>query len=247
ARPADLAALVRVAAACKVSRFALSDSPGFATPSGVRALVAFVRQEGFTGSIGWTGMNDRGLALANALAALSCGVERIHASVLGLGEGAGWVALDLLLTNLAVMQTEQRDLRSLREYCHEVARICGAPIPINYPVLGADAFRTATGVHAAAILKARRKGDTWLADRVYSSIPAGLLGLSQTIDIGPMSGVSNVTCWLEGHGLSCTEEDVARILGLAKQSDRTLTEAEIRAVLGGVTEGVKDGSSARGR
>ena len=74
-------------------------------------------------------------------------------------------------------------------------------MPPNYPVLGDDAFRTATGVHAAAIIKAEAKGADWLADRVYSGVPASLVGRKQGIEIGPMSGLSNVKHLAGSEGL----------------------------------------------
>ncbi len=72
----------------------------------------------------------------------------------------------------------------------------------NYPVIGADAFRTATGVHAAAVVKAFRKGDRALMDAVYAAVPASLVGRAQQIEVGPMSGRSNVVFWLESRGLT---------------------------------------------
>jgi 2-isopropylmalate synthase len=98
-------------------------------------------------------------------------------------------------------------------------------------VFGEDAFRTATGVHAAAIVKALRKGDRWLADRVYSGVPADMFGARQTVEIGYMSGKSNVEFWLETHGVESTPELVQSILKAAKDSSRTLEEHEVRAII----------------
>jgi len=82
-------------------------------------------------------------------------------------------------------------------------------------------------VHAAAIIKAFRKNDVELANTVYSGVPSHLFGLEQTIDIGPMSGKSNVLFWLEKRGIPANDDLVERIYQRAKTSDRTLTEAEI--------------------
>jgi 2-isopropylmalate synthase len=108
-----------------------------------------------------------------------------------------------------------------------VSRSTGVPIPANYPVVGDDAFRTATGVHAAAIIKAYRKDDVLLANTVYSGVPSHMFGLEQIIDVGPMSGKSNVLFWLERRGIPATDDVVERIFVRAKQSDHTLSEAEI--------------------
>ena len=140
--------------------------------------------------------------------------------------------LDQMLVYLKLMNVSpwgDQDLTKLKEYCEAVSRATGVPIPPNYPVVGEDAFRTATGVHAAAVIKAYKKNDTELADAVYSGVPAQLFGLEQIIDIGPMSGKSNVLFWLERHGIPADDEVVERIYKRAKASDHTLSQAEIMA------------------
>jgi 2-isopropylmalate synthase len=118
----------------------------------------------------------------------------------------------------------------LKEYCETVARATKTTIPPNYPVIGRDAFRTATGVHAAAIIKAFKKCDPMTANTVYSGVPSHLFGLEQIIEIGPMSGKSNVTFWMERHGIAESDEVVTRILAAAKKSSRVLTDDEITAL-----------------
>ncbi len=176
----------------------------------------------------WHGHRDRGLAVPNALAAIEEGVDRVHGTALGIGERVGNTEMDLLLVNLKLLGLHDYDLSRLSEYCELVARVTGVPIPDNYPVIGEDAFRTGTGVHAAAIIKARQKGDEWLADRVYSGVPAGDFGRHQKIEISHMSGMSNVKYWLEEHGYDVSDEGLCqRVFELAKTSDRTLTREEI--------------------
>jgi 2-isopropylmalate synthase len=182
--------------------------------------------------VDWHGHCDRGLAVANAMAALIAGADCVHACALGIGERVGNTQMDQMLVNLKLMKVapwENQDLTKLKEYCEAVSRATGVPIPPNYPVVGEDAFRTATGVHAAAVIKAYKKNDTELADAVYSGVPAKLFGLEQIIDVGPMSGKSNVLFWLERHGVPADDAAVERIYKRAKASDHTLSEAEIMA------------------
>jgi 2-isopropylmalate synthase len=141
--------------------------------------------------------------------------------------------MDLLLVNLNLLGWIETDLSPLPEYCRLIAEATGVPLPANYPVVGEDAFRTGTGVHAAAVIKAAKKGDAWLADRVYSGVPAGLVGRHQEIEIGHMSGRSNVVYWLESRGIEAEEALVDRIFDHAKRSDHTLTDAEIESLLDG--------------
>jgi 2-isopropylmalate synthase len=215
----------------------LCDTVGHATPSGVQALVRFVldevvRPSGRKVRVDWHGHSDRGLAVANSLAAAAAGANCVHGTALGIGERVGNTQMDQMLVNLKLMGVSpwtQQDLTQLKEYCLTVSEATGVPIPRNYPVLGEDAFRTATGVHAAAVIKAFKKGDTELANSVYSGVPSHYFGLEQIIEIGPMSGKSNVIFWLQHRGLEPTDELVDRIFQRAKASDRCLTEEEILA------------------
>lgn len=213
----------------------LCDTVGHATPNGVFNLVHFtrdlVRSLGTDTRLDWHGHNDRGFGLGNALTAIEAGVDRVHGTILGMGERVGNTSLDLLLVNLKLLGVEEGDLRNLAELVDLAAVACNWPIPPNYPVFGRDAFRTATGVHAAAVIKAERRGEAWLADLVYSGVPAAWFGREQEIDIGHMSGDSNILYWMHRRGIEATEERVAKVRALAKGGNRTLTTEEILAVL----------------
>jgi 2-isopropylmalate synthase len=235
ARPETLKVLYGAAIACGAGRICLADTVGHATPDGVRALVRFVKQE-IVGTqnvkIDWHGHRDRGMGLINCLAAIEAGVDRVHATALGVGERVGNAEMDLLLVNLKLLGTHRHDIRRLPEYCRLVAEAVGVPIPVNYPVVGTDAFRTGTGVHAAAIIKARKKGHAWLADRVYSSVPAEEFGFEQRIDISPVSGLSNVKYWLAQHGYDPEDDAACRVLfDAAKRTDRVLSDEECHRLL----------------
>ena len=236
-RPEVLTTLFRTAIDHGASRLCLSDTVGHATPDGVRNLVQFTRSvisgAGATVGIDWHGHNDRGFALENAIWALEFGADRVHATALGIGERVGNAAMELLLMNLRLLGQlpAERDLTKLVEYCETVARAVHWQIPLNYPLVGRDAFRTATGVHAAAIVKAMQKGDEWLADRVYSGVPAGMFGRHQEIGIGFMSGASNVGYWLRKRGIEPSEDLVAAILEAAKGTSHILSDDEVLAVV----------------
>src|ERR1700732_1150327 len=213
----------------------LCDTVGHAIPNGAYNLVKFVIEEVVKPSgekirVDWHGHNDRGLAIANSLAAIAAGADQVHAAANSLGERVGNTAMELMLVNLRLMGVIHQDLSRLKEYCERVASTTHTSIPVNYPLVGRDAFRTATGVHAAAIIKAFHKGNQSLADSVYSGVPSHLFGLDQVIEIGPMSGKSNVLFWLERHKIPADDVLVNRIFDAAKQSARVLTDAEVIAL-----------------
>ena len=235
ADPDSLRALYSTAIRAGASRICIADTVGHATPAGARAVVRFVQSivDECGGGIGidWHGHRDRDLAVANALAAWEAGATRLHGAAIGIGERVGNTPMDLLLVNLALAGERATDLTKLPVYCRVVSEATGVPIPANYPVVGRDAFRTATGVHAAAVIKAYRKKETELVDSVYSGVPAAMVGREQQIDVGPMSGKSNVVYWLERRGIEATEERVDRIFAAAKAATGTLTEDEIRRLI----------------
>jgi 2-isopropylmalate synthase len=235
ADPATLTALYSCAIRAGAQRIVVADTVGHATPIGVRALLKHVRRivegTGAKVAIDWHGHSDRGLAIPNCMMALATGADRIHATALGIGERCGNAQMDILLVNLRLEGILDRDLSRLGDYVRKVSEATGVPIPFNYPVFGEDAFRTSTGVHAAAILKARRKGKDELADRVYSGVPAGMVGLKQRIEIGFMSGRSNVIYALESRGIDADEELVERILVAAKKSAAVLKDEDVDRIV----------------
>ncbi len=232
ADPETLITLYEAAIGCGAKRICASDTVGHATPEGVRNLLTFIRTEVIRGrdvKLDYHGHNDRGLGTINALAATAI-ADRVHGAALGIGERVGNTSMDQLLVNLRLFGLIDRDLEPLVEYAALVSEHCGVPIPANYPALGADAFRTGTGVHASAVVKALRTGDRELADLVYSGVPASIVGREQQIEVGPMSGESNVVFWLEHRGLAPTRERVMRIMTSAKASDRLLSDEELHAL-----------------
>ena len=245
ASPENLRALYSCAIRAGAKRVCIADTVGHSTPFGSAAVVRFIMQvvDECGGGVGidWHGHRDRDFAIANTLAALDAGATRLHGAAIGIGERVGNTPMDTLLLNLVLMGYIERDLSALCEYCQAVSEATGVPIPPNYPVAGRDAFRTATGVHAAAVIKAFRKNDQALVDAVYSGVPASLVRREQQIDVGPMSGKSNVVFWLERHGYTATDELVDRIFTRAKKSNAVLTTEEITNTI------AEDGGGRGGR
>jgi len=234
--PATVITLYSTAIRAGARAVVLCDTVGHATPRGAYDLVNFVIAEVVKPSgekirVDWHGHNDRGLAIANSLAAIAAGADQVHAAALALGERVGNTPMELMLVNLRLLGLIEQDLSKLKQYSEAVSRATHTPIPPNYPVVGRDAFRTATGVHAAAIVKAYKKGDNELANSIYSGVPSHLFGLEQIIEIGPLSGRSNVIYWLEKRGIAASDELVDRIFAAAKQAQRIMTEQEIHAII----------------
>jgi 2-isopropylmalate synthase len=236
-RPEVLTKLFTNAVEHGAARLILCDTVGHATPDGIKNLLKFTRNmlDGMGRSdvgIDWHGHNDRGFGVVNSIFAIEYGADRIHGTALGIGERVGNAALDQILLNLKLLgELPEHDLTKLVLWCKVVSQATRVPIHPQYPLAGNDAFRTATGVHAAAIIKAEKKGNAWLADRIYSGVPAAMFGKEQQIEVGHYSGESNVVYWLKKRGYDPTKELVAAVLGEAKRGNRVLTDDEIVAVI----------------
>ena len=235
ANPDTVRALYKTAIECGARRACVCDTVGHSTPNGARALVKFVQtvidETGEDVKIDWHGHMDRGLGIINSIVAFEAGANRLHATGLGIGERVGNTPMDQLLVNLKLLGYIDNDLSKLKEYCDTVSEATEVPVPVTYPVVGRDAFRTATGVHAAAVIKAFKKGDIELANLVYSGVPAHLFGREQEIEIGPMSGKSNVIYWLQKRGIEASDEIVDRVYSKAKQCNAVMSEQEIMVAI----------------
>ena len=237
--PEHLKTLFTAAIDAGAKRLCLCDTCGSAVPDGVWNLVSWVKsllkELGVDVGIDWHGHRDRGLEMGNTLAAIEAGASRVHGTALGIGERVGNTAIEQLLVNLKLLGIRNDDLSRLPEYVEMVSQATGVPVPVNTPIVGRDAFRTATGVHAAAVIKAHKKGDRWLADRVYSGVPAAWLARTQEIEIGPMSGNANVIYYVNAHGLPGTAEAVHAIMQAAKHSTKVLTLEEVGEIARSIT------------
>jgi len=225
-KPEDVKMIYHRAMELGVRRLCICDTCGHVTPNGVKKLLHFIDEEVIKDAgyqrrdieVNWHGHQDRGLGVANNIAAVEAGADVIHGTALGVGERAGNAPLDQTLVNLKLMGVIDNDLTLLDTYMQKANEYIEVPLPRNYPVFGEDAFETGTGVHASAVIKAMRKGDDWLADRVYSGVPAGDFGLKQVIRIGHMSGRSNIIWWLEQQGIEVSDDLVAYLFEIAKNN-----------------------------
>lgn len=233
--PDTLVQLYSAAIRCGAERLCVADTVGHATPEGAAKIVDFVCKTAEPLEprvrVEWHGHRDRGLDVANCLAAWSAGAERCHGTALGIGERTGNAPIEQLLVNLALLGWRKAPLAGLPEYVKAAAEALGFSIPAHQPIVGRDAFRTATGAHAAAVSKALTLGDAWLADRVFSSVPSTLVGRQQLLDVGPGSGEANVVAWLAEHGISADPKTIATVLAAAKRGAAVLTDAEILSLI----------------
>ena len=234
--PQDVKEVYLAAVQAGAAEICVADTVGHALPEGTVALLGYVRKllddAGYGKvKINWHGHSDRGFGLANAIAAIDAGADVVHGTILGIGERTGNTPLDQLLVNLKLTGRWKAPLTDLSAYVKTISQSTATPVPAGYPVFGRDAFRTATGVHAAAVVKAAKLGAPDIADLVYSAVPAALVGRRQEVEIGPLSGRWCCVAWLEAHNLPVEEPVIARMLAAATKANRVLSESEVKAAV----------------
>ena len=235
--PNDLKSAVEAALDVGAPTIVLNDTVGSSHPSGAARHVAFVgdlvARAGADAAIAWHGHNDKGLALANALAAVDAGATIVSGTFLGVGERAGNIPLEQLILALAERGQFGSDLDELPLICALFAARMGWSIPPNQPLIGADVFSTGTGTHAAALLKARHLGREW-EDAIYSGVSAAALGREQSILIGPNSGRAAVRAVLDELSIEVNDDVVEQVLEHCKRAAKCLrTREEIEGIMRG--------------
>ena len=113
--------------------------------------------------------DDRGLALANALAAIDAGADWVSTSVNGLGERAGITDLCLLLANLHYRGERQIvSGPALRDISARVVEYSGTPVDARRPVTGRHAFSHTAGLHVKAVLR-DESAYSWISPKVFGT------------------------------------------------------------------------------
>lgn len=217
------------------SRFTIPDTVGIANVVSTTRIVKYLREQVIRGhavGLDWHGHNDRGLAVANALAALVAGADCVHTTIFGVGERAGNADLESLVANLHYLYGSCYHLDVLPRLTKYASAVFGEPVPPRHPVIGQNAYSTAAGIHGAAILKASRMDRPELVANAYAGVDPRLIGRQTHVRVGPLSGSANVEWKASQLGLPFSPELAARVLNEAREVDRILTDDEIVRVAG---------------
>lgn len=222
-------------------RVCISDTTGARLPHEVEEAVLWMRQllnrSGFEKvAIDFHGHNDLRSAVPNSIAALRAGAQRVHATILHAGERRGntdRTALQLQLRRTGMDQGAY-NLRVIPEYVRQASRILGIEVRESYPGIGDESRAVISGVHASAVLKAKKIQED-NAGGVYLPVNyQELLGVepSHVVRIGPMAGRASVHLWAIFQGLDeISDAQATKVIAWAKKEKRALTDDEIRKLL----------------
>jgi len=185
-------------------RIGITDTLGCASPEGVAHLTRDIRS-GTSAPISAHLHNDFGLAVANAIAALSSGAEAVATTVGGIGERAGNVSLEQLA--MALKNLYNRDIgismEGLTELGEMVFDSAGIRMPANQPWVGPNAFSHESGIHVAAVLN---------CPMTYECVAPETVGNRRRLVLGKHSGTAIVLNRLADRGVSASQEQICDIV-----------------------------------
>lgn len=187
----------------------IADTTGYMIPGTDHNMYDYVKnlkeglnKEGANPMIAVHCHNDRGLAVANALDGIRGGAEIVDASVLGLGERAGIVDLAQILTLLtADFKYDKWNLELLPDLYELVSRHSRADIPVNFPVVGENAFTHCAGVHTHAAS---------INPMHYESLNPELVGRKRKFSLDHMSGMASLNYALSVMKIDDIDDDLKK-------------------------------------
>lgn len=232
-RPDFLKQIFEAGRAEGANEFCIADTVGYADPWGIKNEVSWLKQDVLDDNnlqIQYHGHNDTGNAVSNSIAAIAAGAKTIHVTHIGMGERAGNASTEGVLANLTRRGINKYDLHKVVEGSNFVAEAFGVKIPNNHPLIGADVFSTESGIHAAGIDNARKKGLN-VSGIIYSAVSPEVVGRETIVNIGPLGGIHSVKWVLDRMGVPSSAELTSALLMQARIQNRALTPSEIKAVV----------------
>jgi isopropylmalate/homocitrate/citramalate synthase len=214
---------------------ALVDTFGVVSPHAMRYFVREVKKR-VSKRLECHFHQDFGCGVANTLMALAEGVEVMHTTVLGLGERAGNAPMEETVMALLTMYGVDIGLKyeKLTPLADLVAKLTGAVVPTNKPVVGKQLYEIESGIIASWWKNCGEKFATELFPVKWSAVgqkPAEVV-------MGKGSGIDSVKIWLEQIGIEASEEEAMKMTMEVKlyslNSKRLLTQDEFKKIAQGV-------------
>ncbi|PSQ01431.1 2-isopropylmalate synthase [Halobacteriales archaeon QS_5_70_17] len=203
-------------------RVCYCDTVGHATPDRTHEVVSRLADLGPTST---HTHDDLGLAVTNALVSVAAGADLVHATVNGVGERAGNVALEEVAIALQHgYGVEPVDATKLYRLARRVAEASGVPLAPNKAVVGENAFTHESGIHTDGTLK---------DEAMYEPYPPETVGRDRRLVLGKHAGRAGVRAALEEHGVDVDEGELSAVVERVKElGDRgkRVTDADLLAI-----------------
>ncbi len=233
AKPDKMKQIINILIDLGVTRITIADTAGVATPESVRNIFNYIKS--FTGEFDklatkfeWHGHNDRGLAVANSIESIMCGVSYVHGTMLGIGERNGNASLDTLICNLYKEMKSEINWGAVKKYYRECKLDFDKYNDYIYPYFGVNSNRTSTGTHTSAIVKALKNNNEDIARHMFSGdSPMNTGKVLNQIYISPISGKNTIKFILESQKINYKEVNIVNILNYIKEKGLILNATEL--------------------
>ncbi|HZO71750.1 MAG TPA: 2-isopropylmalate synthase [Ktedonobacteraceae bacterium] len=211
---------------------AICDTVGFALPWEFGQLVADVKREFPQARISAHCHDDLGLGVANAIAGLRNGAERVDTSFNGLGERAGNAATEevvmALRTRSADLGLDVRvDTTKIIPTSRLIAKLSGMQPQWTKAITGANAFAHGGGIHQDGVLKDARTYEIMTPESI------GLTASDRRMHMGKLSGRAALDAQLRELGYTLEKEQLNKAFEMAKillGKKKALEEMDLRYV-----------------
>ncbi|MFC7044857.1 2-isopropylmalate synthase [Halobacteriaceae archaeon GCM10025711] len=203
-------------------RICWADTVGHATPGRAYEMVERLAA---LGPVSTHTHDDLGLGVTNALASVAAGADLVHATVNGIGERAGNVALEEVAVALwHGYDVETLELDALYRLAQGVADATGVDLAPNKAVVGQNAFTHESGIHTDGTLK---------DDAMYEPYPPESVGRERRLVLGKHAGRAGVRAALDEHGVDVTDDQLATVVERVKDlgaRGRRVTDVDLLTV-----------------
>ena len=175
--------------------------------------------------------NDLGLSVANSLAAVKAGVRQVEGCINGLGERAGNASLEEIIMALETRDdlfevSTSIDTTQIYRTSRLVSDITGFPVQPNKAIVGANAFRHASGIHQDGVIKDRS---------TYEIIDPKTVGWpSNSLVLGKLSGRAGLRARLEELGYHLGQEELNEVFEAFKSladRKREVTDQDLESLM----------------
>jgi len=227
------------------AHYNIPDTLGVSDPAYMFSLISYIRSQVPELPLQVHCHNDRGLAVANSMAAIYAGVSEVHATMHGMGERTGNAALEQIVLNLytdhGIALVDPEGIMRISAFITERS---GIRAPVNAPVVGRNAFWHASGVHGDAVDKSQRSGFTTRGGvdggSIYACYNPAAVGRKEEMGVdGQLIGRANVKYRLAEFGISVPDDVVPAIVRAVKEraASRKVSDADFLLMTYGIVAG----------
>ena len=206
-------------------RIDIPDTVGVMTPNTMYQLVKKI-DENIKVPISVHCHDDFGLAVANSIAGIEAGAQRVHVCINGLGERSGNASLEEIVMALYCLYNHKTNItfEHIYETSKLVSNLTGVIVQPNKAIVGDNAFGHESGIHTHGVLS---------NPLTYEPLEPKLVGRQRWIQAGKHAGSHGINAQLKNMGIQTTREQTREIVDQVKEladKGKSLTDSDLEAI-----------------